>query len=160
MRRGVSTSQYQSEPRSSSSAPLTSPMWIPCTSTHSSGLSTSFWMVSSYFIPGAAVPLNKISFCQEDCVLPRKLHFVENISFWSFHFRWFRLKSNYFFWTGVVLGIANAERADTVAQRIENINNYFTYNLYINVCRSLFEKHKLMFAFLLSIRYDHFSTCQ
>ena len=52
----------------------------------------------------------------------------------------------------VLLGIANAERAETVSQRIENINNYFTYNLYINVCRSLFEKHKLMFAFLLAIR--------
>ena len=57
-------------------------------------------------------------------------------------------------------GIANAERAESVPQRIENINNYFTYSLYINVCRSLFEKHKLMFAFLLAIRlvFDNFSS--
>ncbi|XP_069500104.1 dynein axonemal heavy chain 1 [Ambystoma mexicanum] len=49
-------------------------------------------------------------------------------------------------------GIMNSERAETVERRIENINNYFTFSLYSNVCRSLFEKHKLMFAFLLCIR--------
>uniref|UniRef100_A0A8C7MG37 Dynein axonemal heavy chain 1 n=1 Tax=Oncorhynchus kisutch TaxID=8019 RepID=A0A8C7MG37_ONCKI len=46
-------------------------------------------------------------------------------------------------------GIANSERADTVEQRIISINEFFTFSLYSNVCRSLFEKHKLMFAFLL-----------
>ncbi|XP_071830856.1 dynein axonemal heavy chain 1-like isoform X2 [Apostichopus japonicus] len=49
-------------------------------------------------------------------------------------------------------GIANSERADNVAQRIININEYFTFSLYSNVCRSLFEVHKLMFAFLLCAR--------
>uniref|UniRef100_A0A3Q3E168 Dynein, axonemal, heavy chain 1 n=1 Tax=Labrus bergylta TaxID=56723 RepID=A0A3Q3E168_9LABR len=49
-------------------------------------------------------------------------------------------------------GIANSERADTVEKRIENINEFFTFSLYSNVCRSLFEKHKLMFAFLLCTR--------
>jgi len=48
--------------------------------------------------------------------------------------------------------IANAERAETIEQRIVNINEYNTFSLYCNVCRSLFEKHKLMFAFLLCIR--------
>lgn len=33
-----------------------------------------------------------------------------------------------------------------------NINDYITFSLYCNVCRSLFEKHKLMFAFLVCIR--------
>lgn len=33
-----------------------------------------------------------------------------------------------------------------------NINNYITFSLYTNVCRSLFEKHKLMFAFLVCVR--------
>ena len=41
---------------------------------------------------------------------------------------------------------------DNLPQRIENINEYFTFSLYSNVCRSLFEKHKLMFAFLLCVR--------
>uniref|UniRef100_UPI0037E91524 dynein axonemal heavy chain 1 n=1 Tax=Semicossyphus pulcher TaxID=241346 RepID=UPI0037E91524 len=49
-------------------------------------------------------------------------------------------------------GIANSERADTVEKRIANINEFFTFSLYSNVCRSLFEKHKLMFAFLLCAR--------
>lgn len=41
---------------------------------------------------------------------------------------------------------------DTVEKRITNINTFFTFSLYSNVCRSLFEKHKLMFAFLLCAR--------
>ncbi|XP_058497468.1 dynein axonemal heavy chain 1 [Solea solea] len=48
--------------------------------------------------------------------------------------------------------IANSERADTVTERINNVNEFFTFSLYSNVCRSLFEKHKLMFAFLLCTR--------
>uniref|UniRef100_A0A8C3GR01 Dynein axonemal heavy chain 1 n=1 Tax=Cairina moschata TaxID=8855 RepID=A0A8C3GR01_CAIMO len=51
-----------------------------------------------------------------------------------------------------LMGISNSKRADTVKERITNINNYVTFSLYSNVCRSLFEKHKLMFAFLLSAR--------
>ncbi|XP_019911214.2 dynein heavy chain 1, axonemal [Esox lucius] len=49
-------------------------------------------------------------------------------------------------------GIDNSDRADTVERRIVNINHFFTFSLYSNVCRSLFEKHKLMFAFLLCAR--------
>ena len=41
---------------------------------------------------------------------------------------------------------------EDLAERIVNINNYFTFSLYSNVCRSLFEKHKLLFSFLVCVR--------
>uniref|UniRef100_A0A8C0VX99 Dynein axonemal heavy chain 1 n=1 Tax=Cyanistes caeruleus TaxID=156563 RepID=A0A8C0VX99_CYACU len=49
-----------------------------------------------------------------------------------------------------LLGIRNSEKSEVLTERVENINNYITFSLYCNVCRSLFEKHKLMFAFLVS----------
>ncbi|XP_071611851.1 dynein axonemal heavy chain 1 [Heliangelus exortis] len=51
-----------------------------------------------------------------------------------------------------LMGISNSEKADDLMDRITNINNYITFSLYSNVCRSLFEKHKLMFAFLVCVR--------
>ncbi|XP_056631499.1 dynein axonemal heavy chain 1-like [Diorhabda sublineata] len=48
--------------------------------------------------------------------------------------------------------MAETEKSDVIETRVKTINDSFTYNLYSNVCRSLFEKHKMHFAFLLCIR--------
>ncbi|XP_011297154.1 dynein heavy chain 1, axonemal-like [Fopius arisanus] len=48
--------------------------------------------------------------------------------------------------------IINTEKSNEIEERINMINNELTFSTYSNVCRSLFEKHKLHFAFLICIR--------
>ncbi|CAK9804539.1 Dynein axonemal heavy chain 1 [Anthophora plagiata] len=48
--------------------------------------------------------------------------------------------------------ILATEKSGDIQRRVQNINQNFTFSLFSNVCRSLFEKHKLHFAFLVCAR--------
>jgi len=48
--------------------------------------------------------------------------------------------------------INKSEPDSEIPKRVENLNSFFMDMLYNNICRSLFEQHKLLFSFLLTMR--------
>lgn len=46
----------------------------------------------------------------------------------------------------------NSEASDDTGKRVEIVNDVFTLSLYHNICRSLFNEHKLLYSLLMTTK--------
>lgn len=117
---------------------------------HASTLSPLFHVIYQcldYMFSRSSADTCDVSFLFESLLI---LVYLFSLLMWSFLCSYQYRKSDSI--AVICLHVALCLFSDTLEKRIININEYFTFSLYSNVCRSLFEKHKLMFAFLLCAR--------